>query len=280
MLAAMARHQRIVVEAVDAVEFCGDPSQFTIDLPDESGLSRFRLAVENAQTRSGGAFEGMNDQRRLTVFSKRANPLLITANHALGGLLCCFRSQIGEVAPQFGCGLIGAHRQHDGIGREAIEGTLAVEQILHVGVEISNVDFEIDAAGERFRSQQRHDGLDRERTQNRQLEFCKCQLVARLISQFVETRRHEGCCARRGITPPEFRQPSRGQIESAFRDQPVDLGTQARRMVLAKRRIGDRIGHLVGDQISVPDTQSANGSGCRPRRFAGRRRQLLASVAA
>ena len=53
-------------------------------------------------------------------------------------------------------------RQKDRIRRESVERTLAVEHILHVSVEISDVDFEIDAVCKCFRSQQRHDGLNRE----------------------------------------------------------------------------------------------------------------------
>ena len=124
----------------------------------------------------------MNDQRSLAVFSKRADPLLITANHALGGLLRRFRRQIGEVTPQFGRGLVGAHRQHDRVRRETIERTLAVEHVLHVGVEIADMDFEIDTVRECFRPQQRHDGLDRERAQNRQFKFRKSEFVAQLVA--------------------------------------------------------------------------------------------------
>src|SRR5208282_5619121 len=125
MLAAMARDQRVVVEAVHSGKSCGDAPQFTIDLPDEFGLARVGLAVENSETWRRRALEGMNDQRGLALFSKRADPLFIVvnyaANHALGGLLRRFRRQIGEVTPQLGCGLVGAHRQHDRVWREAVE---------------------------------------------------------------------------------------------------------------------------------------------------------------
>src|SRR6202158_798117 len=138
MLAAMARDQRVVVERVHTVESCGDAPQFTIDLPDESGLAGFGLIVENSEARRRRALERMNDQRRPAVFSKRSGPLLIAANYTVGGLLRRFRRQISEVTPQLGRGLIGAHRQYDRVWREAIERTLAVEHILHVGVEIAD----------------------------------------------------------------------------------------------------------------------------------------------
>src|SRR6266853_6770879 len=99
MLAAMTRHQRVVVEHIHAVESCSDAPQFTIDPPDESRLASLGLVVEDSETWRRRALQGMNNQRRLAVFSKRADPLLIAANHALGGLLRRFRGQIGEVAP-------------------------------------------------------------------------------------------------------------------------------------------------------------------------------------
>ena len=180
MFAAMARHQRVVVEDVDTVESCGDSPQFAIDLADESGLSSFGLVVENSEAWRRRPFQRMNNQRRLAVFAERADPLLIAVNHALGSLLRRFRRQIGEISPQFGRGLVSAHRQHDCVGREAIERTLAVEDVLHVGIEIADMDFQIDTVSECFRPQQRHDRLNRERAQNRQLEFRKSEVVSQL----------------------------------------------------------------------------------------------------
>ncbi len=219
----MTRHQRIVVETVHAVEFSGDAQEFPIDPPDEAGLARLRLAVENSKTRSGGAFQRMNDQRRLAVFSKRADPLLITLDDAFGGLLGRFRRQIGEVAPQFMRGLIGAHRQHDHVRRKAIERTLAVEYFLHIGVEIADINFQIDAVGKCFRPQQRHDRLDSKRAQNRQLEFCESELIA----QVFESRNHKARRTLYGIAPPKLSQPPRGKIESAAGDQPVNFRAQS-----------------------------------------------------
>ncbi len=161
-LAAMAGHQRVVVEHIHSAGCRSDASQFTIDLPDEPGLARLRLVVENSETRSGRALQGMNNQSRLAVFSKRADPLLIAADHALGGLLRPFRRQVGEVTPQLGRGLVAAHRKHDRVRREAVERTPTVEHVLCVGIEVADMDFQIDAVRECFRAQQRHDGLDRE----------------------------------------------------------------------------------------------------------------------
>src|SRR5207253_5415961 len=45
LLAAMARDQRVVVKRVHAVESFGNAPQFTIDLPDESGLASLGLVV-------------------------------------------------------------------------------------------------------------------------------------------------------------------------------------------------------------------------------------------
>ncbi len=226
MLAAMTRNQRVVVENIHAAEPLRNAPQFTIDLPDESGLARLGLVVEDTETWRRRAFERMNDQRRLAVFSKRADPLLIAAHHALGGLLRGFRRQIGEITPELGRGLIGAHRQHDCVRRKAVERTLAVEHVLHVGIEIADMDFQIDAVGESFRSQQRYDGLDCERAQNRQFKFCKSEFFAQLVAQFVDSRSYEARRARCGIAPPKFGQPPRGTIERALSDQAVNICAQ------------------------------------------------------
>src|ERR1700678_3246700 len=98
--------------------------QFTVNLQDEAGLARIGLAVENSETRRCGALERVNDERRLAVFAKCTDPLPVTVNDALGGLCCGFRCQVGKVAPQFGCSLVGAHCDHDGIRGKAIERTL------------------------------------------------------------------------------------------------------------------------------------------------------------
>src|SRR5260370_7781248 len=99
MLAAMTRHQRVVVEHIHAVESCSDAPQFTIDPPDESRLASLGLVVEDPETWRRRALQGMNNQRRLAVFSKRADPLLIAPAHALAAFFRPFRPQIAKVTP-------------------------------------------------------------------------------------------------------------------------------------------------------------------------------------
>src|ERR1039457_4286979 len=175
----------------------------------------------------------MKNQRRLAVFSKCADPLLIATNHVLGGLPRGLRRQIGEVTRKFGSRLVRAHRQQDRVRREAIERTLAVKHVLHVSIEIADMDFQINAARKCFRPQERYDRLDRERAQNRQFKFCKREFAASLATQPVESRSHEARRARRGIAPPKLRQPPRGRIESARGDQRVDFGPARRRTTRA-----------------------------------------------
>ena len=50
MFAAMARHQRVVIQDVHSVESFADAPQFTIDLADQSRLSGLGLVVEHTQT--------------------------------------------------------------------------------------------------------------------------------------------------------------------------------------------------------------------------------------
>jgi len=124
------------------------------------------LAVKNAETRMSGSFERVDNERGLTVLAERADPLLVAPRNASRGLVGDFGREIGELADEIRCHILGANCQNDRVGGETIERTVSVDDILHVGIEVANVDFEIDAVRESLGTQQGYDGLDREGAEN------------------------------------------------------------------------------------------------------------------
>jgi len=116
VLAAMTRDQRVVIEYVDAVVACGNAAQFAVDLARESGLAGFGLAVKNAETRMSGSFERVDNERGLTVLAERADPLLVAARNASRGLVGDFGREIGELADEIRCHILGANCQNDRVG--------------------------------------------------------------------------------------------------------------------------------------------------------------------
>jgi len=94
-----------------------------------------------------GSFERVDNERGLTVLAERADPLLVAARNASRGLVGDFGREIGELADEIRCHILGANCRMTRWG-ETIERTVSVDDILHVGIEVANVDFEIDAVRE------------------------------------------------------------------------------------------------------------------------------------
>ena len=147
-MASVAGDQRVIIEDVDAAMTGGNPTQFAVDLANQSGLPGLGLTVEHAETSVSRTLERMDNERGLAVLPERADPLLVAMDDAIGGFARVLRREIGELACKIGCDILGADGERNCVRSEPVERAVGVDNVLHVGVEVADVDVEVDTVGE------------------------------------------------------------------------------------------------------------------------------------
>src|SRR5262249_9586747 len=133
-------HERIVIENVDTAMRGSNFAQLAIDLLNYEGLARVLLRIEQASAWPHRNLQRMYDERGGTALAKCANPLFEVGHNSLHCLFNTFGRQTGKLIPQIGREVGCAHRKYNAIWFEAIKSTLFVENLLGIGVELSDVN--------------------------------------------------------------------------------------------------------------------------------------------